>query len=144
MTEEPTRKAASLFGDITEADRIAALDLFGKMLIEARDRAILQWDHNIDGMGHYPPWERLLRKFPDLDERSREIIKEVLPHVVDTFMYCLLDGLESHSTTIRVSVLLENGTIPDLHRISWGLPAEPTGENGWLVRFSKQRFEQPT
>lgn len=143
MSDEPSKKAASLFGDMTEADRMSALDLFGKMLIEARDRAIVQWDHMLDGGRHYPPWERFLQKFPNFDERSREMIREVLPHIVDTFMYCLLDELEATAQTVRVSVLLGNETIPDLHRISWGLPSEPTGENGWLARFSKQRYEQP-
>jgi hypothetical protein len=140
---EPDKKAASLFGDMTEADRIAALDIFGRMVIEARDRAILQWDHILDKDSQYPPWVRFMRKFPNLDKGSREIVKEALPHIVDTFMYCLLDELEATSPKVRVSVSLNNETIADIHRISWGLPSEPTGDDGWLARFSKQRYEQP-
>jgi hypothetical protein len=143
MSDDPERNAASsLFGDSSEADRIAALDLFGKLLIESRDHAILQWDHIVEGNGKYPPWERLLERFPDLDERTRHVLRAALPHMIDTFMYCLLDRLDG-SKSVRVSVDSGNRTIADIARASWGLAAEPTGKDGWLARFSKQRFEQP-
>jgi hypothetical protein len=143
MSNDPQRNAASsLFGDLSEADRKAALDLFGKLLIESRDRAILQWDHILEEDRKYPPWERLLDRFPDVDERARDVLKAALPHMIDTFMYCLLDRLDG-SKSVHVSVDSGNRTIADLARASWGLAAEPTGKDGWLVRFSKQRFEQP-
>lgn len=143
MTNEPDRNAApDLFGNISEADRKTALDVFGKMLMETRDTAIIQWDQILAGKRRYAPWERLLDKFPDLDECSREVVREVLPHIVDTFIYCLLADLDA-SQAVRVSVASGNDSISNLARISWGLAAEPVGDDGWLVRFSKQRFEQP-
>jgi hypothetical protein len=143
MNDQPDRKDEfGSFDEISEADRKAALDIFGRAIIESRDRAVTQWDQILTSNRGYPAWERLLNRRPDLDERTREILKEALPHAIDTFMYCLLDELDG-SRTIRVSVTLDSGMVIDVARASWGLAAEPTTDEGWLVRFSKQRFDQP-
>jgi len=144
MNTQPDRNVApNLFGDISEADRNASLDEVGKLLIAARDRVITQWDQIIAGNRKYAPWERVVREFPNLDQHSRGIARAVLPHIVDSFLYCLLAELDA-SQTVRVSVMSGNQVVTNnVARISWGLPAEPTGEKGWLARFSKQRFEQP-
>lgn len=62
--------------------------------------------------------------------------------MLDTFMYCLLNRLDG-TKSVRVSVDLDNITITNLARASWGLAAEPIGNDGWLARFSKERFEDP-
>jgi hypothetical protein len=143
MTNESNANAApNPFGKLSEADRKAALDVFGRFMIEARDTAIIQWHQILDGKREYAPWERVLRKFPEFDERCRDVVRTVIPHIVDTFMYCLLADLDA-SQSVRVSVTLDSQTVADVARASWGLPAEPTGAQGWLVRFSQQRFEQP-
>ncbi len=143
MTNQPDpNQAPDLFGEIREADRRGALDAFGKLLMKTRDAAIHTWDEILAG-GKYPPWERLLGRFPDLDERCRQVIREAIPHIADTFMYCLLSNLDGPSQPVQVSVSFGNEMIPNIARLSWGLPAEPTGNDGWLVRFSKERFEQP-
>jgi hypothetical protein len=142
MKTDPERESAQgPFGNISEAERRAALDAFGQMLMNTRDASILHWDAVLAG-GRYPPWDRLLRRCPELDERSREVLREALPHIVDSVLYHLLADLEA-SQAVRVSVMLENKTFANIARLSWGLPAEPAGDDGWLVRFSKQRFEQP-
>jgi hypothetical protein len=69
-------------------------------------------------------------------------MKEALPHIVDTVIYCLLADLDA-KRTVQVSVVREDRTFANIARLSWGLPAEPTGDDGWLMQFSKQRFEQP-
>ncbi len=125
-----------------EKHRKAALDVFGKMLMTTRDTAIVQWDQILAGQRQYAPWNRLLRKIPVMDKRSLEIIREVLPHIIDTVLYCLLADLDA-TQAVRISVALEEGVVADVARESWGLAAEPTGDNGWLARFSGQRFEQP-
>lgn len=143
MTNQPEPNAApDLFGNIPEADRRAVLDTFGAMLMHTRDAAIQTWDGILAG-GTYPPWERLLRKHPDIGERCREVISEAIPHIVDTFMYCLLSNLDGPDQSVQVSVAFRNAMVANIARLSWGLPAEPTGNDGWLVRFSKERFEQP-
>lgn len=142
MTDEQNRNVApDLFGNISEADRKAALDIFGRLLMETRDAAILHWDEVLGGE-KYPPWDRLLCKYPNLDKRCRDVLREALPHIVDTVLYRLLADLDA-SQAVQVSVALEGQAYTNLARLSWGLPGEPTGEDGWLVRFSKQRFEQP-
>jgi hypothetical protein len=140
--QEPNM-APELFGSISEADRRAVLDLFGKMVLDARDRAVLQWDQILSGTRKDASWERLLHKFPDLDVRSREMVKEILPNAVDTFMYCLLANLDGPEQAVQISVAIGDTMVENIARLSWGLPAEPAGDDGWLARFSKQRFEQP-
>ncbi len=142
MTSESDRRpAGNLFGNINEADRKAALDAFGEFLMKTRDAAIRHWDQLLSG-GKYPPWERLLHRYPDLDERSLEIVRETLPHIVDTVLYRFLADLDA-SRKVRISVVLEDREFADIARLSWGLAAEPVGDEGWLARFSKERFEQP-
>jgi hypothetical protein len=142
MTNESDENPApELFGKISERNRKAALDLLGTMIIEARDRAVRQWDM-IVVEGGYPPWDRLLQRHRDMDEHTREVIGETIPHIVDSFMYYLLDELEA-SKNVRVAVELPEMTVEDISRVSWGLAGEPTTEDGWLVRFCKERFEQP-
>jgi hypothetical protein len=143
MLDEKHENPFGPFGEITETDRKAALDLFGKMLIGARDRAILQWDQILEGKHRYPVWDRLVAANPDMDDRSRFAIKNSLPHIVDTFMYCLLDALESNRS-VRVNVVVNERIVNDIARVSWGLVAEPTTDSGWLAKFSTQRFEQPS
>ena len=129
-------------GDLCEADRKAALDIFGKLLMEVRDNTIRHWDRICADKTKYAPWDRLTRKFPDLDERTREIIGNALPHIVDYYIYRLLAGIDANEA-VRVSVITEAITVTNIARVSWGLPAEPAGDDGWLQRFSKERFEQP-
>jgi hypothetical protein len=132
----------NLFGAISEVDRKRALDVFGKMLIDARDSTIKDWDSIIDGKREYAPWQRALTKFPELSGDARQLLQASLPHVVDTFMYWILSNLEANPS-VRVSVEFDGRAVDNLALMSWGLPAEPTGDDGWLARFSRQRFEQP-
>ena len=92
------------FEGMSEAERRAALDVFGRLLMGARDLAIGQWDQILEGKRRYGPWERIIRKFPDLDDHTREMIKEALPHMVDTFIYCLLADLDA-TRDVQVSVV---------------------------------------
>jgi hypothetical protein len=140
--ESDPRPAAGLFGEISEVDRRAALDVFGRFLIEVRDQAIVQWDQIFAGKRRYAPWERLVGRSPDINQECISAMGEALPHILDTFMYCFLADLDA-SQSIRVSVDWDGRTAESIAKLSWGPAAEPTGENGWLVRFSKQRFEQP-
>jgi hypothetical protein len=120
-----------------------ALDIFGRMMMEARDRAILQWDQLLTESGRkYPPWERVVKSTPGLTDEHREVLRKTLPHIVDTMLGCLLAELDWNQQ-VRISVETTHGVVDDLPRHSSGFTAEPCGEDGWLVRFSKQRFEQP-
>lgn len=143
MTEDADSNAApNLFGPISEADRRAALDIVGRTLIAARDAAVLQWDQIIAGTRKYGPWERIRAAMPAIDDRSVELLKAAIPNVVDTFMYCLLAALDGNQS-VDVAVKVEGRRFENVTRLSWGLAAEPTGNDGWLRRFSRQRFDQP-
>src|SRR5688572_782932 len=116
-----------------------ALDIFGQMLMEVRDWAIRQWDRIlVSPDAKYPPWERLVKATPGLAEEHLGVLRKALPHIVDTVLYSLLAELDANEQ-VRISVETPNGVIDNLPQHSWGFPAEPCGENGWLVRFSKQR-----
>ena len=119
-----------------------AVDLFGRLLMRSRDAAIEQWDGIIAGCRRYAPWDRLVSRFPDLTERDLELLRALVPNVVDTAYYWLLADLDA-SEAVRIVVTTTDGAVHDAATESWGLAAEPTGENGWLKRFSKERFEEP-
>jgi hypothetical protein len=145
MIEKPNRdESLGVSGHVGENERKAVLDVLGKMLMETRDRSIIHWDQMLSGKRPYAPWERVKLKFPNLDDSSLDLLRSVIPHVIDTCIYNLLAELDaSHSNGVRISVTYNGKTYPDVARISWGLVGEPMSEEGWLVRFSKQRFEQP-
>jgi len=144
MTGGPDNNAApSSFGEVDETTRKAALDALGSVLIAARDDAVVQWDQILSGMRQYAPWERLLQKTPQLEEHCRHAIYDTIPHIVDTFLYCLLAELDAKAQSIQVCAIVGDTVVRNVARKSWGLPAEPAGDDGWLARFSKQRFEQP-
>ena len=117
------------------------LDVAGRMLMKSRDRAVVQWDQMLAGKRQYGPWERIRERRPDLDAAQIEVIREIVPHVIDTAMYCFLSELDA-SDFVRL-VVEEGGTMHDVAHESSGLPAEPCGERGWLARFAKQRYEEP-
>lgn len=135
--------ATGPFGAISESDRIAALDIFGKFLMDCSDSAISQCDGTLEWRGKYPPWERFKARRPDLDQRAIKLIKETFPQMVDTSMYCFLGGLDAHAQTIKVSIDSGDISVANLARISWHLAGEPTAADGWLVRLSKQRYKLP-
>jgi hypothetical protein len=127
---------------MTDANSISSLDAAGRLIIKSRDRAIVQWDQIISGIRTYGPWERILAKVPELSASHREAIQSVLPHIVDTVFYCFLAELDA-SDSVKLMAATVDGVEHDVAFESSNLPAEPCGENGWLVRFAKQRFEQP-
>lgn len=142
MTSELNAAEGSSHLKPSEEERKKALDAFGWLLMSTRDLAILQWDQILAHKRNYAPWQRLVKKFGELDDRSLEIVSEVLPHIVDTVIYCFLADIDA-SQAVKVSVISNGSEIKDVARLSDGLPAEPVSDNGWLVRFARQRFEQP-
>src|SRR5689334_9892566 len=100
-----------ILGGDTVAEELEreALDIFGRMLMEVRDDTITQWDQLILGAGRrYPPWQRLLETTTDLNESHFDLLRKVLPHVVDTVLYCLLAALD-WKQNIHISVETPNG-----------------------------------
>lgn len=119
--------------------RTEALDEFGAILMRrVRDEAITDWDMILDGRMKSANAERIRQMLAALDPDDLAVLHAVIPRVVDTTLHHLLWTLEQLKH-VRIAVETEAGPVPDLARVSDGLPGEVFGDEGWVARFSKER-----
>jgi hypothetical protein len=55
-------------------------------------------------------------------------------------LHYLLWTLEQDSARVSVDVRMETGVVSNMAEVSGDFPAELYDENGWIARFSKERF----
>ena len=67
-----------------------------------------------------------------------EILKELIPQVVDTTLHHLLWTVEQVDA-LKILVSDKGGNICDVKEISDGLPGELYSDLGWINRFTKKR-----
>jgi hypothetical protein len=120
-----------------------ALDQFGATLIrEVRDQSIMDWDMLLDNKMKGARAERLRQFLASLHSEELHALRRLVPQVVDTTLHYLLLMIEE--TGLRVSVQMPSGELQDLKEISDGLPGELYSDQGWIARFSKERYEALT
>jgi len=117
------------------------LDRFGEVLIQSvRDRTISNWDKILDGQMKGYSAQQVKKKIEGYSEEQKEILKWLVPKIVDTGLHNLLAMVEEHQNIkLKVTGNGENGNIGDL---SDGLAGELYTEDGWISRFSKERYEE--
>jgi len=119
-----------------------ALDQFGQMLMEnARDMAIKELDANLKASGHALSTKlvQAILKTKELD--TDEKLQKIIPIAVDTTLHYLLWMFENEMK-LKISLETSSDVIPDISGISDGLSGEIFGSKGWIVRFSKERFDE--
>jgi hypothetical protein len=118
-----------------------ALELFGELLIrQVRDVTITHWDKILDGRMKGPPAQRATERLASFNEEQRETIRRLIADVTDTALHYLLWTLEQDSARVSVDVRMETGVVSNMAEVSGDFPAELYDENGWIARFSKERF----
>ena len=115
------------------------LDHFGEILMkEVRDWAIRQCDKHVSNLNGTQSVRRLLGENRKLNENERELLHAVIPDVVDTAIHNMLFMLEQHP---EFELIVEG---ENLDEISDGLAGELYTEEGWFMRFSEERHEEPS
>ena len=112
------------------------LSYFGEVLItKVRDRTIRNFDMRIAGMLRDEESQELHKVVQQLDEGVVSLINRIIPQIVDLSIHNLLCMIEEHPN-IQVQIEMKN-----ISEESDGLTGELYTEDGWIQRFSKQRYE---
>ncbi|ADZ85084.1 hypothetical protein QTL86_22675 [Cellulosilyticum sp. ST5] len=113
------------------------LSRFGEILIsDVRDRTIRSYDMRINGKMKDESSQKLYSEVEQLDITQRQLIERIVPQIVDLSIHNMLCMLEEHS---NIDMQIEGESISE---ISDGLSGELYTEDGWIQRFSNQRYEE--
>lgn len=113
------------------------LSYFGEMLIhEVRDRTIREFDMRVTGKMKDENSQRLYGKVQQMDQGQRLVIEKIIPQIVDLSIHNMLCMIEENA---NVDIQVESESISGQ---SDGLAGELYTEDGWIQRFSKQRYEE--
>jgi len=116
-----------------------ALDEFGSLLIKrVRDEVIIDWDAIVEGRMKSPHAQRIHARLASLSAEELDVIRWLIPQIVDTALHHLLWTLEQVKW-VTVGVRTEAGFVPNLADASDGLPGELYSAAGWIARFTTQR-----
>lgn len=108
------------------------LNEFGKMLItEVRDWTIGSMNKMIDGTMKGTTAELIKKNISILDKEQIEVLKWLIPEIVDFSLDSMLFMFEGHPDL----QLVFQGV--DLKEVSDGLSGELYTEDGWIQKFSK-------
>lgn len=117
------------------------LDKFGELLMESvRDRTISNWDKILNGKMKGLSAQQVMEKIEGFSEEQKEILKWIIPKIVDVGLHNFLAMIEE-CENINVEVI-SNGGNSNIRELSDGLAGELYSEDGWIYRFSKERYEE--
>ncbi|MGL4426371.1 MAG: hypothetical protein ACRCUQ_01255 [Alphaproteobacteria bacterium] len=114
------------------------LDRFGELLMkEARDR-VARIAHSII-IGHMKSKsaQKLHDQIKDFTPEAKKSVEDFILDSVDSTLHSFLWMIEQHEEFDLVYRGENKETLVSLRDISEMLCAEPTGEGGWIERFSK-------
>lgn len=115
------------------------LEKFGELLMtRVRDKAIADWDKIIGGEMRGERAQRVQALLASLIPDQVEVVKQLLPQIVDTTLHHLLWVLEQERS-IEVRTGVGEGQPQSVRDLSDGLPGELYSSNGWIARYSRQR-----
>ena len=116
------------------------LDKFGKVLMESvRDRTISNWDMILNGKMKGLSAQHVREKIVDFDEEKIEVLKWIIPKIVDVGLHNFLVMIEDNNINVEV---VSNDKKGNIRELSDGLAGELYTEDGWISRFSKERYEE--
>ena len=111
------------------------LEEFGEIFIkEVRDRTIDLFDRKMQGLMRSKESQLLFERMNKLNEEQKSLIRDIIPQIVDLSMYNMLDLFEEHD---EFQVIVGGENIAD---VSDGLSGELYTSDGWIEKFSGQRY----
>ena len=117
------------------------LDYFGKILMsDVRDETITSLDMMLNGKMKGITAQQVREKITGFSDEQLEVLIWLIPKITDTCLHNLLVMLEQNN---ELKVLLNDGNAnTDIKQISDGLECELYTEDGWIRRFSKERYDE--
>ncbi|MGL4426944.1 MAG: hypothetical protein ACRCUQ_04240 [Alphaproteobacteria bacterium] len=120
------------------AEEQKILDDFGKIFMKkVRDASIELVELIMIGQMGSKENKELCRQFQSLSPEAQEVVKNFLIPTVDKTIHYFLWMIEQHEEFDLVYRGENKEKLVSLRDISEMLCAEPTGEDGWIERFSK-------
>jgi hypothetical protein len=118
-----------------------ALDYFGELLMSGvRDETISSWDMIVNGKMKGITAQQVMEKISSFNEEQIEVLKWLIPKVTDSCLHNLLTTIEQND---ELKVTISEGQIDtNIKQISDGLEGELYTEDGWITRFSKERYDE--
>ena len=117
------------------------LDYFGKLLMSGvRDKTITSWDIIINGKMKGITAQQVREKISGFSEEQIEVLKWLIPKITDSCLHNLLTTIEQNDE-LKVTIY-DGQTNTDIKQISDGLEGELYTEDGWITRFSKERYDE--
>ena len=111
------------------------LNKFGDVLIrEVRDRTIRLFDKKLEGAMKDKDSQSLFQQVNKLDEEQKLLINEIIPQIVDLSLHNMLCMFEEYD---EFQIVIDGENIAD---ISDGLSGELYTSDGWIEKFSEQRY----
>ena len=111
------------------------LEEFGEIFIkEVRDRTIDLFDRKMQGLMGSKESQLLFERMNKLNEEQKSLIRDIIPQIVDLSMHNMLDLFEEHD---EFQVIVGGENIAD---VSDGLSGELYTSDGWIEKFSGQRY----
>ncbi|WP_291581529.1 hypothetical protein [Clostridium sp. UBA6640] len=113
------------------------LEYFGERLMrEVRDETISSLDRMLDGNMKGLTAQQVKEKISMFNEEQLSVIKWLIFKITDLSLHNLLVMIEQNDD---IKVLVEENNIKE---ISDGLDGELYTEDGWIERFSNERYEE--
>lgn len=120
----------------------SALDYFGEIIIEqVRDRSIREWDKTLAGLMKGVKSDQYAKIYHNMSFEQQEYVKAMIPQIIDTTLHYMLWTLEQ-SKSIDIGITLDYEKTERLQDKSDGLSGELYTEDGWIMKFSKERYEE--
>ncbi|MBU3218407.1 hypothetical protein LL033_23505 [Clostridium estertheticum] len=115
------------------------LDYFGNKLIkEVRDVTIASWDMMLNGKMKGITAQQFSDKISAFNDEQLEVLKWLIPKITDLSLHSLLVMIEQNDE-IKVAVY-DGQKDNDIKENSDGLEGELYTEDGWINKFSKERY----
>jgi hypothetical protein len=113
------------------------LNKFGKIFVtEIRDNTINSLDKMLNGIMKGVTAEKVQEKILALTNEQIDVIRWLIPQIVDIDLYNMLFMIEEHDD---LELLFEK---ENLKEASDSLSGELYTEDGWIAKFSNERYEE--
>jgi hypothetical protein len=125
-------------GASSMAEEQKILNHFGEILMkEVRDRVMRLEQATIIGSIKTEESQKLYDQIKDFTPEAKETVESFILDSIDSVLHRFLWMIEQHEEFDLVYRGENKETLISLRDISEMLCAEPTGEDGWIERFSK-------
>lgn len=113
------------------------LEGFGKLLMDrVRDDTISSVDRMLNGTMKGITAQKIQEKIKNFDKGQKEAVEWLVPQIVDLCLHNMLWMVEQEE---EITLLYQGA---ELREESDGLSGELYTEDGWIQKYSSQRYEE--